>query len=152
VDWLEIVSRFVLGLAGSYLLWRLFFGWKPRRLFNVDHIIPDDMEIAEERADGLLRDILTKDEYQQFHKSNYLEVQSPSKPNRIYRVPGYKGVVKVYDKEMGKITMYLCVQSAKYLPLGDIVLMHKLHIEANEDEYLRLANYWHACPTPLLTR
>ena len=46
--------------------------------------------------------------------------------------------VKVY--EGGVPIMALCVQSVEPIPDGDAVLMHKLMIEGNEQEYLRIAN------------
>ena len=48
------------------------------------------------------------------------------------------GRVIVYDE--GRFTMSLCIQPTTWLPCGDIVLMHKLHIEGNEDTYLSTAN------------
>ena len=36
--------------------------------------------------------------------------------------------------------MALCVQPLGPLPDGDVVRMHKLMSEANEEEYLRIAN------------
>jgi hypothetical protein len=38
--------------------------------------------------------------------------------------------------------MELCLQPVEPLPEGDVVLMHKLMIEANEQEYLRTANHF----------
>jgi hypothetical protein len=46
--------------------------------------------------------------------------------------------VKVY--EGGVPIMALCVQPVDPVPDGDVVLMHKLMIEGNEEEYLRIAN------------
>jgi hypothetical protein len=53
-------------------------------------------------------------------------------------VPRHQGQVKVY--EGGVPIMALCVQSVEPIPDGDAVLMHKLMIEGNEEEYLRIAN------------
>jgi hypothetical protein len=36
--------------------------------------------------------------------------------------------------------MALCVQPIDPVPDGDVVMMHKLMIEGNEEEYLRIAN------------
>ena len=86
----------------------------------------------------MLRDVLTEDEYRQLAGAGYLEVPSPSRPRRIYRVPRHQGQVKVY--EGGVPIMALCVQPVEPIPDGDVVMMHKLMIEGNEDEYLRIAN------------
>jgi hypothetical protein len=73
-------------------------------------------------------------------KFGYLEVPSPSIENRLYRIPGSGGLVKVYEK--GSAVMELCLQPAEPLPDGDVVVMHKLMIEANEQEYLQKANHF----------
>ena len=64
----------------------------------------------------------------------------PSIESRIYRIPGSGGLVKVYEK--GCAVMELCLQPAEPLPDGDVVVMHKLMIEANEQEYLQKANHF----------
>ena len=95
---------------------------------------------AESRAKVLLREMLSEGQYQQLIKFGYLEVPSPSIENRIYRIPGSGGLVKVYEK--GNAVMELCLQPAEPLPDGDVVVMHKLMIEANEQEYLQKANHF----------
>lgn len=97
-----------------------------------------DWREAQERAEALLRELLTEDEYRQLTRRGYLEVPSRTRPRRIYRVPRHQGQVKVY--EGGVPVMALCVQSVEPIPDGDAVLMHKLMIEGNEEEYLRIAN------------
>jgi len=49
--------------------------------------------------------------------------------------------VEVYDE--GKLTMRLCVEPLERLPAADVVLMHKLMIEGNEERYLHEANIVH---------
>jgi hypothetical protein len=95
---------------------------------------------AESRAKALLREMLSESQYQQLIKSGYLEVHSPAYENRVYRIPGSGGLVKVYEK--GCAVMELCLQPAEPLPDGDVVVMHKLMIEANEQEYLQKANHF----------
>ena len=53
-------------------------------------------------------------------------------------MPRHQGQVKVF--ESGVPVMALCVQPVEPIPDGDVVLMHKLMIEGNEEEYLRIAN------------
>ena len=93
---------------------------------------------AQERAEQLLKDVLSDDEYHQLSRRGYLEVASRTRSRRVYRVPRHQGQVKVY--EGGVPIMALCVQPVDPLPDGDVVMMHKLMIEANEEEYLRIAN------------
>lgn len=93
---------------------------------------------AESRAKALMREMLTDQQYQQLIKFGYLEILSPSFENRVYRIPGAGGLVKVYER--GCAVMELCLQPAEPLPDGDVVVMHKLMIEGNEQEYLQKAN------------
>jgi hypothetical protein len=93
---------------------------------------------AQERAEALLKHVLSEDEYRSLDRRGYLEVPSPSRPRRVYRIPRHQGQVKVY--EGGVPLMALCVQSVDPIPDGDTIIMHKLMIEGNEAEYLRVAN------------
>jgi hypothetical protein len=95
---------------------------------------------AESRAKALMREMLTENQYQQLIKFGYLEVISPTIENRVYRIPSAGGLVKVYER--GCAVMELCLQPAEPLPDGDVVVMHKLMIEANEQEYLQRANHF----------
>jgi hypothetical protein len=93
---------------------------------------------AENRARNLMREVLTPAEYQQIARFGYVEIPSPSNPQRTYRIPGAGGLVKVFDR--GCIVMELCLQPVDPLPDGDVVAMHKLFIQSSEDEYLQRAN------------
>ncbi|GAC1448001.1 MAG: hypothetical protein PVSMB4_04460 [Ktedonobacterales bacterium] len=95
---------------------------------------------AEGRARALLREMLTEVEYQQLTKFGYVEVDSPSNEQRVYRIPGAGGLVRVYDR--GTAVMELCLQPAEPLPDGDVIVLHKLMIEGNEQEYLARANHF----------
>jgi len=96
---------------------------------------------AERRAELLLRDMLSSREYSQLCLAGYLDVPSPSRDERVYRVPRGPGQVVVL--EGGRITERLCVQPAMGgLPEADVVLMHKMLIEADEDTYLQTANHF----------
>lgn len=99
---------------------------------------------AKARAEALLAEMLPTDDYLHLSRRGYVEVQSPNVPGRIYRVPKYRGRIHVY--EGGKPVMSLCVQPIQLVPDADVVLIHKLMIEGNEDEYLRLANRFEITP------
>ena len=90
-----------------------------------------------ESAEALLREVLDEREYQQLMMRGYLDVRSPHYAERIYRIPGYLGLVRVY--EHGVAVRELCVQPVEPLPSADVVAMHKLMIQGNEQEYLALA-------------
>lgn len=93
---------------------------------------------AERRAADLLRDILTPEQFRQLNWRGYLEIPSPTEPQRVYRVPRAKGYVQVIEN--GRAVMRLCLQPVECLPDADVVALHKLMIEANEETYLQKAN------------
>ena len=93
---------------------------------------------ARRRAGELLRAVLTKEQYSQMLQRGHLDIASPSDPQRVYRVPKGPGRVQVRDK--GKLTMWLCLQPLERVPEADLLVMHKLMIEADEETYLRKAN------------
>lgn len=103
---------------------------------------------AQDRAEALLRDLLTAEQYTRLGEQGYLEVPSPSQPTRIYCVP--KGPGRVAIQEGGLLVESLCVAPVDWLPPSDVVLTHKLMIEGDEQEYLRRANrYRMKVPTRL---
>ena len=94
--------------------------------------------LAEGRARLLLCQLLGDEEYERVTRRGYLDVPSPSIPDRLYRVPYFQGMVDVI--EGGIATMRLCVVPARWVPDADVVIMHKLLIEGDEARYLRIAN------------
>ena len=94
--------------------------------------------------------LLTEDEYLQLSRRGYLEVPSPSLPGRTYRVPRRLGQIGVYER--GVRVEALCIRSVDPIPDGDAVLLHKLMIEGNEQEYLRIANHFELSGGRLLPR
>jgi hypothetical protein len=108
---------------------------------------------AKRRAGELLRAVLTPDQYGHLMQRGHLDLASPSDPERIYRVPKGPGRVQVRDK--GRLTMWLCLQPLERVPEADLLVMHKLMIEADEETYLRKANrfsptYWEMRDRPEL--
>jgi len=93
---------------------------------------------AERRADALLRDVLTREQYILLNELGYLDIPSPTDPQRVYRVPRALGQVKVIENERVKAS--LCLRTVKWVPDIDRVVIHKLMIEADEDGYLQKAN------------
>jgi hypothetical protein len=91
-----------------------------------------------ERAEDLLRDVLDEHEYAQLRKRGYLDVASPGHPQRVYRIPRAPDRVCVF--EGGRARWELCIQPIEPIPSADIVAMHKLMIQGNEEEYLARAN------------
>ncbi len=96
---------------------------------------------AERRAVSLLKDMLTPEQCRQLLWHGYLEIPSPSAAGRIYRVPRARGgFVQVIEN--GNAVMRLCVQPVERLPDADVIVLHKLMIEANEEHYLQKANIY----------
>ena len=93
---------------------------------------------AKRRAGELLRAVLTAEQYVQLIWQGYIDIPSPSDPERIYRVPRSPGQVQVREK--GQLTQWLCLQPFDWVPDADLVVIHKLMIEADEETYLHTAN------------
>ena len=136
---LETLSLF-LGIWLLFLLLAVYYlSQSPDGMGRLRESVSEHLS-AESRAKALLREILSDDQYQQLIKCGYLEVSSPTIGDRVYRIPGSGGLVKVYER--GCPVMELCLQPAEPLPDGDVIVMHKLMIEANEQEYLSKANHF----------
>lgn len=96
--------------------------------------------VEKQRAEEVLCALLTEAEYGQLRADGYLEVASPTRPGRVYRVPREWGQVLVLD---GGIPIeHLCLEpTGRSLPEADMVVLHKLLIQADEEWYLRTANH-----------
>ena len=95
-----------------------------------------------ERAEALLREILNEREYQQVRKRGYVDIISPSNAQRIYRIPRFLGRVCVYED--GQVVRELCIQPVEPVPSADVIAMHKLMIQGDEEHYLAQANQFSA--------
>ena len=136
---LETLSLF-LGIWLLFLLLAVYYlSQSPDGMGRLRESMSEHLS-ADSRAKALLREILSDTQYQQLVKCGYLEVTSPTIDERIYRIPGSGGLVKVFER--GCPVMELCLQPAEPLPDGDVIVMHKLMIEANEEEYLSKANHF----------
>jgi hypothetical protein len=93
---------------------------------------------ANRRANELLRSVLTREQYHHLVWHGYLDIPSPRDPACFYRVPHAPGLVGVI--EQGRRKASLCLQPLEWVPDADIVVMHKLMIEADEETYLQTAN------------
>ena len=82
--------------------------------------------------------VLTEAECLQLRRHGYIEVQSRLVPGRRYRVP--RGGAPVASLEPDGRVVYLCLQPAKSVPRNELVVLHKLLLEAAEAEYWQRAN------------
>ena len=128
----EMLAYFLLGIIGIIAALGLgLLGW-----LAYDRYL--EWSEANRRANELLRSVLTRKQYRQLMRHDYLDIPSPRDPECIYRVPQARGLVGVI--EQGKRTASLCLQPLEWVPDADIVVMHKLMIEADEETYLQTAN------------
>jgi hypothetical protein len=103
-------------------------------------LLADDASYDEawRRADALLEDSLTPQQYESYRGRGFLEVKSRSFPGRVYRVDGWRPV-SVY--EYGKFVGAVCIRPREHLPGPDVVLARKLMIEGAEPQFLRAGNW-----------
>lgn len=132
---LVVIALVALAVLAAWCLLPPSRFWAPARFMS--DVLTSQYR-AEHKARELLKATLTPAEYRSLEDRGFLEVHSPSKPGRLYRIPYGPGRVTVYED--GRFAMSLCLQPTSWLPCGDVVLMHKLHIEANEEIYLNTAN------------
>src|SRR5689334_10256872 len=96
-----------------------------------------------------MRELLSTAECEQVRRCSYLDVASREEATTIYRVPYGMGLVRVYKGDQA--VEDLCLQSTVPLPPGDLIVLHKLLIEADEREYLARANHFPVLPIPALS-
>ncbi|HEY6405911.1 MAG TPA: hypothetical protein VIY29_00435 [Ktedonobacteraceae bacterium] len=120
-----IVAGIILTIAFCVLVWQVLDSYRKA-------------SDARRRAGELLRAVLTPEQYNQLMRRGYIDILSPRDQERTYRVPRGPGLVRVIDN--GRQTASLCLQPLERVPDADIVVMHKLMIEADEETYLQKAN------------
>ncbi|HEX6512776.1 MAG TPA: hypothetical protein VF157_10780 [Chloroflexota bacterium] len=125
-----IITGVFLILCGTLAWW----------LYHRETSLSTERCEAERRAQQLLRQVLSHDQHHQLAALGFLELRSRLIPGRCYRVPRRRGQVQVYEE--GRHAGSLCIQPTRWVPDGDLVLMHKLMIEGSEAEYLRTANFF----------
>lgn len=93
---------------------------------------------AQRRALDLLKQILTETQLAAFEKDECIPVDAPS--GRKYLIKkGRSG--NVFSIKDGKPVERYCIHpSDSEVPEADVMLAQKLMLEANEDEFLRIAN------------
>jgi hypothetical protein len=97
-----------------------------------------EQDAAWRRAESLLSDSLTAEQYAGYRARGYVEVASRLYPGRRYRVDGWRPV-SVYDK--GQFVGAVCIRPREHIPGPDVVLARKLMIEGAESEFLRSGNW-----------
>ena len=93
---------------------------------------------ADRRATLLLKEVLGEAAYEEFARKGYIEVPSRDFPGRTYLVKQWPEKVEVV--EHGRTVAVLCAEPVSYVPPADLIVIHKLLIEDNEREFLKIAN------------
>ena len=124
-------------VAGLFLIACAIVSWW---LYHRESALARERIQAEHRAQRLIEEVLPFEQREQLRSLGFIELKSQLVRGRTYRVPRRRGQVQVYDD--GRHAGSLCIQPLKWVPDGDVVLMHKLMIEASESEYLRTANFF----------
>jgi hypothetical protein len=95
---------------------------------------------ARQRSETLLRALVGAEAYARSIACGYLETLSPQDPQRVYRIPWKRGFVRVVER--GQLVESLCIGPRWRLPAADVLVTHKLLIEADEQRYLAIANHF----------
>ena len=91
---------------------------------------------ASVRARKALLDVLAPPQREQFEYNGSFELEVN---NRLYRVrPGQR--VERLNRNTKRVESYFCIHPYESLPAEDIAISQKLLLEADEAEFLRLAN------------
>jgi len=100
------------------------------------------MDTAKSRARKLLLSMLNPMQQKQLDEKNYFDLTVFSKDGsqRVYRIEhGYAGNVKLLGADGQPVKRY-CIHADSRLPNEDQMLAQKLLLEANEEDFLRIAN------------
>ena len=140
--WVSANPLWTVGLCVGILVLLVLLGQMSRSIF----IRQQARSAAKKRAELLLRNSITSEQYKQLVSQGYLEIPSRLYPGYLYRIPRAQQRVAIYETSQSPIAPYsrklaeLCVLSCEQVPDADMVLAHKLMIEADEHTYLSIAN------------
>jgi len=87
-----------------------------------------------------LRDVLPVAEYAALARQGYMPVPSAIRAGRMFYASRGGEIIWVYDG--GEPTSWLCVGPTGGQPSSNVVITHKLWLEAAEDEYLQVATHY----------
>lgn len=138
-DWLNEHPQQLFQLITAFILLLGFFlWWKKTHRFQLT---------ANQRAEQLLKQSLTPLQYQQIQTQGFLELPSTITPSQFYRIPRYRGRVKVYEnynengQTLCRLKAELCIIPREDVPDADLILAHKWMIEGDERSYTTIANW-----------
>jgi hypothetical protein len=93
---------------------------------------------AKKRADELLKAHLTPQQREELEMKNHFHLLVGAKKYRINR--GRSRNIQLVN-EQGVVVKTLCAHPSEMIPDADTMLAQKLMLEANENEFLRIANH-----------
>lgn len=93
---------------------------------------------AKAKAEKLLVEHLSAAQRDQLVKHGYFDVEVGGEVYRIKR--GYAGNVELLDAAKQRGVERFCIHPTEHVPDADAMLGQKLLLEANEDEFRRIAN------------
>lgn len=97
-----------------------------------------ERELANHQAEALLKHILGDEEYTDYKKVGYIEVDSHRHPGAHYRISSNGGVVTI-NKD-GKQVDYLCIHTKMGVPAPDQIIAKVLTAHFDEERFLKTAN------------
>jgi hypothetical protein len=109
-------------------------------------ILPCRAREAENRAEQLLQQHVTPQQYQQLQERGYIEIPSQLHPDHRYRIFRQRQRVQIFSVnqtnsgEPRQKYGELCVVACDPVPDADLFLAHKWMIEGDERAYLAIAN------------
>jgi hypothetical protein len=143
VAWGEANASWLVVALGGLALFFAFWSTRRAAPFAEQALL----QTPKERAEVLLQDSITRQQYLHLLNFGYLEIPSRLYSNRYYRIPRERRRVQVYEvcetslglqhQKLGE----LCVIACEPMPDADLVLTHKWLIEADEQKYLNTANW-----------
>jgi len=141
-DWVQTKPAWAVGLLFATLALVFLLWWVSHLLF-ARHGARSE---AKRRAERLLRESITPEQYKQLLTRGYLEIPSRLYTGYHYRIPRNQQRVQIYETysssngPSSRKLAELCVVACDPVPDADLVLTHKLMIEADEQSYLSIAN------------
>ena len=140
--WVMANPLWAVGLLLGTLIALLIVWWLSRSVIARQR----ESYTAKKRAEALLRASISTEQYQQLLDRGYLEIPSRLYPGYLYRIPRTQQRVQIYETNQTVASPYsrklaeLCIVPCDPVPDADMVLAHKLMIEADEQTYLSIAN------------
>jgi len=107
-----------------------------------------EAKAAKERARALLKSVLTPSQWLEYEEHGTITISSQS--GRRYRLDNrtiVRNITRLDDE--GQVVEFLCCHPTDDLPVEDVLLTQKLHLECAEESFRKTANITPQRRTPL---